>query len=361
MSLEKKKVVFVGMSGGVDSSLSAYLLQQQGYEVVGVFIKVWHPDFLACHWEKERLDAMRVAAHLGIPFLTCNAEQTYKDDVAEYFIREYEAGRTPNPDVMCNTHIKFGAFYHFARAHGADYIATGHYAQTMLKESEPLLMRGVDTEKDQSYFLWNIAKEALAHTLFPVGALKKDAVRMLAKKAGIPTAEKDDSQGVCFLGHVDIYEFLSHYITLSEGAVLDETGTHIGTHRGAPVYTNGQRHGFTVFPQHATTHPYYVISRSIQDNTITVSVKEKTKEERGAHIALSQVRWFGTPPVAGTTLSVQTRYRQKPFPAVLKQEGDTILLEVTDLPELPASGQSCVLYEEDTVRGGGIIESDSSK
>ncbi len=357
MSEEKKKVVFVGMSGGVDSSLSAYLLKQQGYEVIGVFIKVWHPDFLECHWEKERLDAMRVAAHLSIPFLTCNAEQTYKNDVADYFIREYREGRTPNPDVMCNTHIKFGAFYEYAKAHGADYIATGHYAQVIHDADGPRLLRGEDKEKDQSYFLWNISKEALAHTLFPVGHLKKEEVRVRAGKAGIPTAEKNDSQGVCFLGHIDMHEFLSHYISLKEGAVLNEEGVVIGTHKGAEIYTYGQRHGFTIHPQHGATQPYYVIAKSIADNTITVSPHTKSASQGNTRLILSQVRWFGE-VAPGTTVSLQTRYRQKPFPATLVSDSATALFEVAEFPELPAVGQSCVIYDGMEVRGGGIIESE---
>ena len=266
-----KKTVFVGMSGGVDSSVSALLLKKQGYTVVGVFIKVWHPDFLACHWEQERLDAMRVAAHLEIPFLTCNAEQAYKDNVAQYFIAEYQNGRTPNPDVMCNTHIKFGHFFDFARARGADYIATGHYARTEKIERRLTLLRGIDTTKDQSYFLWNISDDALSHTLFPIGHLEKSHVRRMAQKAHLPTALKNDSQGICFLGQIDMFSFLSHYIALKEGEVRTEEGVVIGTHKGSQLYTLGQRHGFTIYPNHTHTTPYFVCSKDIAQNILTVS------------------------------------------------------------------------------------------
>ena len=182
--------VFVGLSGGVDSSVAAARLIDQGYNVVGVFIKVWHPDWMVCNWEQERLDAMRVAAHLDIPFLTCDAEQAYKNDVADYFIAEYQAGRTPNPDVMCNQHVKFGRFLDFATEKGADYIATGHYAQKI----DNKLHRGVDTGKDQTYFLWTLSKERLGKSLFPVGDTPKEGIRKEAEQRGIPVATKKDSQ-----------------------------------------------------------------------------------------------------------------------------------------------------------------------
>jgi tRNA-uridine 2-sulfurtransferase len=184
------QTVFVGLSGGVDSSVAAKRLIEAGYNVVGVFIKVWHPDFLVCNWEQERLDAMRVAAKLGIPFLTCDAEAAYRDAVAHYFIESYRAGKTPNPDVMCNKEVKFGAFLEFAKAHGADYIATGHYAQHI----GDTLVRGVDTGKDQSYFLWTLTPEQLAYTLLPVGDSQKETIRTEAAAAGLITAEKKDSQ-----------------------------------------------------------------------------------------------------------------------------------------------------------------------
>ncbi|HMA78461.1 MAG TPA: tRNA 2-thiouridine(34) synthase MnmA, partial [Candidatus Paceibacterota bacterium] len=205
------KTVFVGLSGGVDSSVAAARLKKQGYRVVGVFIKVWHPDWLVCNWEQERLDAMRVAAHLEIPFLTCDAEQAYKDDVATYFIEEYRTGRTPNPDVMCNQQVKFGRFLEFARAQGADYIATGHYVQRVDTEAGIELHRGVDTGKDQSYFLWSLTANQLEQSLFPVGSSTKAEIRTEAETLQLPVAAKKDSQGICFLGQVDIPEFLSHY------------------------------------------------------------------------------------------------------------------------------------------------------
>lgn len=353
--MKQRGTVFVGMSGGVDSSLSAYLLKQQGYTVVGVFIKVWHPDFLPCHWERERLDAMRVAAHLEIPFLTLNAEEEYKREVTDYFVREYTLGRTPNPDIMCNTHVKFGAFYRFARSRGADYIATGHYVQKISSPNDRVrLARGADALKDQSYFLWNIDKDALAHALFPVGSLTKKEVRALARKAQLPTAQKGESQGICFLGHVDIEAFLAHYTTLVQGPVFDEQKRRIGTHHGALIYTIGQRHGFSVDSENENTEPYYVVGKDVAKNSITVSHTKPVFLEGGSVLVLTEGYFDG---VCGERISLQTRYRQKPQAAtVVRETSREIYVEMREKGEIPAVGQSCVLYDKDCIIGGGIIE-----
>lgn len=345
------KTVFVGLSGGVDSSVAALRLLRDGYDVVGVFIKVWNPDFLVCNWEEERLDAMRVAAHLKIPFLTCDAKEAYKKHVGDYFVREYLAGRTPNPDVMCNKFVKFGAFIDFARAHGADFVATGHYAQRKERDGACVLTRGADAAKDQSYFLWTLTKEQLAFTLFPVGNSEKAEIRREAERAGLPTAEKKDSQGICFLGHVDIPEFMSHFTELKEGDVLDERGNVIGTHKGALVYTLGQRHGFTV----RSTTTQYVVAKDIAANTITVAERPH-EQERNDALSLSDVNWIGAPPAVGATYDVQFRYRQVPVRIALRSVSDdaaTIALEAAT--ETPAAGQSCVFYDGDVCLGGGVV------
>jgi tRNA-uridine 2-sulfurtransferase len=350
----QKKKVFVGLSGGVDSSVAALRLKQQGFEVVGVFIKVWHPDFLVCNWEQERLDAMRVAAHLDIPFLTCDAEAAYRDDVAKYFISEYLAGRTPNPDVMCNKHVKFGAFIAFAKKHKADYIATGHYAQKIVTESGEELHRGVDTNKDQSYFLWSLSKDQLAYSLLPVGNTTKDIIRKEAARASIPTATKKDSQGVCFLGHIDIKEFLSHYVDLVPGKVLDESGAAIGKHQGALIYTIGQRHGFTVDTASEARDAYYVVSKNTTTNTITVSpYKPQLRTHNELFLVSSELR---QKLVVGEVYEVQTRYRQTPFKVtVFSIAFDQIKLELNEVTDAAAIGQSCVLYRGSHCLGGGII------
>ena len=354
--MNQGKKVFVGLSGGVDSSVAAWRLKEQGYDVVGVFIKVWHPDFLVCNWEEERLDAMRVAAHLDIPFLTCDAEKEYRDDVAKYFISEYIAGRTPNPDVMCNKYVKFGAFMNFAKAQGADFIATGHYARRIDNEfGKPGLYRGIDQNKDQTYFLWSLTNEQLEYTLLPLGDTCKDDIRKEAEQAGIPTATKKDSQGVCFLGHIDIPEFISHYVDLKPGEVLDETGSVIGQHQGAMVYTLGQRHGFTVNTHDQNREVYYVQSKDLTANTITVSTKRPLLPVSTDLILQNVV--MRTAIKEGDKLSVQTRYRQVPFLVEVKSVTDTeiILVIIEGDVEAVASGQSCVLYRAELCIGGGII------
>jgi tRNA-specific 2-thiouridylase len=344
----------VGLSGGVDSSVAALRLQRAGYRVIGAFIKVWHPDFMPCNWEQERLDAMRVAARLSIPFLTCDAEATYRTAVAEAFIGAYAAGRTPNPDILCNQQVKFGAFLEFARAHGADFVATGHYAQRIDTPAGPELHRGADPEKDQSYFLWTLTPEQLARSLFPIGNTRKVDIRAEAAAAGLPTARKKDSQGICFLGHVDIPEFLGHYITLTPGVVLDVTGQPIGTHQGALVYTLGQRHGFTITTHNSTRPVYYVIDRDIAANTITVDVTPPMwPAERTIAITNVVLR---TQLAVASTLEIQIRYRQTPVPAVVSSVGtQTIVLTLREPISATAAGQSCVLYQGVHCLGGGII------
>ncbi len=349
-----QKTVFVGLSGGVDSSVAALRLIQQGYNVTGVFIKVWHPDFLVCNWEQERLDAMRVAAKLGIPFLTCDAVAEYRDAVAHYFIESYRAGLTPNPDVMCNKEVKFGAFYRFAMERGADAIATGHYAQKIIHGTDHTLVRGVDTGKDQSYFLWTITADILKKVLFPVGDSKKDVIRTEAAMAGLLTAHKKDSQGVCFLGQIDIPDFLSHYIDLKEGRVLDESGDNIGLHRGSFVYTIGQRHGFTLTNKDAQRAPYFVSAKDIEKNTITVTCTMPRLSKQSNLILIQTI--LNTAINDGDMLTAQTRYRQAPFSVLVKSnEAKQIILEVNEETEYPATGQSCVLYRGTQCVGGGII------
>jgi len=251
------KKVFVGVSGGVDSSTSVALLKKQGYDVTGVFIKVWQPDFVECQWKEDRLDAMGVCADLGIPFLDLDLEEEYKSDVFDYMVSEYKQGRTPNPDVMCNKKIKFGGFLDFAKNKGADFIATGHYVRWQGKK----LLMGVDKGKDQSYFLWTLTQDQLKYCIFPIGQYEKTKVRRLAKKFGLLTAQKKDSQGLCFVGKVDMKEFLQRFIPQKEGLVLNTDGQVIGVHEGIFFYTIGQRHGFKIKKKGVDDKPYYVVKR----------------------------------------------------------------------------------------------------
>jgi tRNA-specific 2-thiouridylase len=345
--------VFVGLSGGVDSSVAALRLLKAGHDVVGVFIKTWQPDFIECTWESERRDAMRVAAHLNIPFLTCDAIEAYRHDVAEYMIREYTAGRTPNPDIMCNAHVKFGAFLEFAKAHGADKIATGHYAQIESKGEYTLLKRGVDSSKDQSYFLWKLTDTQRAHALFPVGDTVKSDIRKEAADAGLPTSSKDDSQGICFLGEIEMVDFLRNTTKLTPGNVLDSTGAIIGNHEGALVYTLGQRHGFTIHKQTPDMPPLYVVAKDLSANTITVAPTIRTFTK--GIVSLTDVQW--TQPITVPNCEAQFRYRQKPFSVTITEHSRThAIITVPDTAtELPSLGQSCVLYRGDYCLGGGII------
>jgi tRNA-specific 2-thiouridylase len=322
---------------------------------VGVFIKVWQPDFLPCGWEAERLDAMRVAAKLEIPFLTCDGEAAYKNAVADYFIAEYKRGRTPNPDVMCNKHVKFGVFLDFAKANGADFVATGHYAQVEHSDSGHVLKRGVDGSKDQSYFLWTLSQEQLGMTLLPVENSEKKEIRKEAEEAGLLTAEKKDSQGICFLGQVDIPDFLSHYVELKRGEVKTEDGVTIGHHKGALVYTVGQRQGFEITSHDTHRVPYYVTKRDLTLNIVYVST-EKPKTEVNTMLTLSELNYIQWKPTVGETLEVETRYRQKPVlcKVVTVSENSLTLTYLTE-SEAVSAGQSCVFYKGEVCLGGGII------
>lgn len=340
------KKVFVGLSGGVDSAVSAALLQREGYDVTGVFIKIWQPEFTECTWREDRLDAMRVAAYLKIPFLEIDLSDEYKDEVVADMIASYRAGITPNPDVLCNEKIKFGHFLRFALAEGAHYVATGHYARNDANNGVHTLLRGDDHDKDQSYFLYRLGQHELSYTLFPVGTLKKSEVRRLAQEYGLPVAAKHDSQGLCFVGAVSIPEFLGRYVTLARGAVVDEAGSIIGEHEGAALYTIGQRHGFQVSEPHE--HPLYVIAINTHSNQITVS--ETAQSAARTYAELKSVHWSGV-AYEGMELQAQSRYRESAVSA--RVEGTTVLFAE---PHVVTPGQSVVFYREDACVGGAIAK-----
>lgn len=346
--------VFVATSGGVDSSVAVVLLQRAGYAVTGVFIKGWHPPELPCTWRDERRDAMRVCARLGIPFRTCDLSVEYKRAVADAMIDEYRAGRTPNPDVLCNQHVKFGAFLDWARARGADRIATGHYAQIRTEsDGTHALLRGIDQNKDQTYFLWTLTQDVLASTLFPIGTYTKDHVRTLAASFGLPTAHKQDSQGVCFLGQVDMRTFLKRYLDVTPGDVLDTDGNVIGTHEGAVLYTLGQRHGFST----NTQIPQYVVSRDLSENTIVVADAPPRTKHADTRLVLARAHWIaGTPPAAGA-YTAQIRHRQMPFSCTLAYDHGGYPYVLLDRGiSLPAVGQSVVIYDGNACLGGGVVD-----
>lgn len=358
MTSQPKKKVYVGMSGGVDSSVSAALLKHAGYDVTGVFIKVWQPEWFVCTWKEDRLDAMRVCVHLGIPFLTLDLEKEYKKEVVDYMVSEYKSGRTPNPDVMCNKHVKFGGFFEWARKQGADYVATGHYAQVKEKGNAWRLVSGVDSGKDQSYFLWTLTQHELSKTLFPVGGMKKEKTRALARKYGLPVADKKDSQGLCFIGKVPAKEFLSHYISPKRGDVLDESGKVIGEHDGAVFLTVGERHGFTVTQKGSEETPFYVIKRDIDKNTVTVShrLPNGTLPLEKNEYALEHVNWIsGMPDEREVKYEARLRHLGKLIPCTVEiHTPKRAMVRFEELVTI-SSGQSLVLYSGETCIGGGIV------
>lgn len=345
-TLHNRKV-FVGLSGGVDSAVSAALLKQAGAQVTGVFIKGWYPPGLRCTWAEDRRDAMRVAAHLELPFVTLDASQEYKRGVIDYLLAEYRAGRTPNPDIMCNREVKFGAFYRFALEQGADYIATGHYAQIDHSGDAVRLVRGVDPEKDQSYFLWAIPHEALSRTLFPVGGMPKAEVRSRARSFNLPVASKKDSQGICFLGSISVEEFLESEFGTEAGDAVDESGAHIGTHNGVLLHTLGER----ISLAHAAPGPWYVVAKDIAQNILVVSTT-RASAQHTSHVNIQSQNWFSLPEASERVLA-QYRYHGPKIPGHMPSAG-------TFAPDAPlaepiASGQSLVIYRNEECLGGGII------
>lgn len=373
--------VLVALSGGVDSSVSAALLKEQGYAVEAAFIITWQAPWLPCTWREERRDAMRVAAQLDIPFHTIDLSTEYERDVVHYLVAEYRAGRTPNPDVMCNKYVKFGAFFNWAMEQGFDYVATGHYARVReipnpkpqapnddeyhypLPPSTYNLLAGVDAGKDQTYFLWTLTAQHLAHTLFPVGGFEKSHVRELAAQFSLPTATKKDSQGVCFLGKIDMKKFLQHYIEPAPGNVLDTQGKVVGMHDGAIFFTLGQRHGFNVHAQIPDTEPLYVIAKDVAANTITVAPRHgehSTRQQLTKTIELTDCNWIAgtsTPyTLPPTPYRARFRYRQPLIPITLNHHTDTTTIRFEKPQAYVPLGQSLVVYDGERCLGGGVID-----
>ncbi len=346
----KNKKIYVGLSGGVDSAVSAALLLEAGAKVYGIFIKGWYPPNLPCTWASDRLDAMRTAARLKIPFYTLDASAAYKKNVIDYLIAEYAVGRTPNPDIFCNRDIKFGVFADYAFSSGADYIATGHYAQLHRnKDDDVALLRGVDEKKDQSYFLWAISRDILSKTIFPVGAYQKSYVRVLAKKYNIPVAKKRDSQGICFLGPVSVDEFLRLEFGTTIGRAVDVNGNEIGTHDGVVLYTIGERVALH------TTHagPWYVMAKHFSDNELVVSPTTSAALRAALVVGLTQTNWF-TKKIAPSY--AQYRYHgPKIAGSIEMKDAQFFFTPSQPLPEVIADGQSLVLYNGARCIGGGIL------
>jgi tRNA-specific 2-thiouridylase len=340
--------VYVGLSGGVDSSVTAALLQEQGYEVIGVYMKNWSQDLpgFPCPWKEDYQDAKRVAVQLGIPFKMYDFETEYRHKVVDYMIKEYKAGCTPNPDIMCNQEVKFKLFLETCLEDGADLIATGHYAKT----KNGKLYKAKDDNKDQTYFLYRITEDALKKTLFPLGGYTKPEVRELAKKFGLVTAAKKESMGICFVGKVGIKEFLQQYVETEPGEIHDQNGKVIGEHDGAIFYTLGQRHGLDV----GGGLPYYVTGKDMKKNVIYVTADLNDTGLWSKQIKISQEHWIGNPlaqTAQGRTLSVRTRHRA----ALVECTYEKGVIKLKDEIRAVTPGQSAVLYKDDLVLGGGIV------
>ncbi len=378
------KKVFVGLSGGVDSSVAALLLKKSGYDVTGVFLRCFNLDGCA---ERDAEDARRVAEHLDIPFYVFDFEKEYKERVVDYMIREYEAGLTPNPDVMCNRKIKFGLFLKKALSMSAEYIATGHYVIKKKAGDELALFAGVDKNKDQSYFLWQLNQDDLKRSLFPIGEYTKDEVREIAKEAGLSTAEKKDSQGICFLGKISLKDFLKEHIPEKKGDVLSLDGKKIGEHEGVNYYTIGERHVGIDNPKSSKrgeTRPYYVAEKDLETNTLIMAEGKNNPALFKDEIKLSDVNFISPELGSKQSLSLRwlvkqilricfshlpcdkndelrvrarVRYRQPLFDAVLcKLSANSYKLVFAEPQKFIAPGQSAVMYTEDEeMLGGGVI------
>jgi tRNA-specific 2-thiouridylase len=345
------KTVYVGLSGGVDSSVSAALLKQQGFNVVGVYMKNWTADVagVACPWKQDLADARAAAAVLDIPFKVFDFQAEYRSQVVDVMVAEYRAGRTPNPDVMCNAHIKFDLFLRTALADGADLIATGHYART----KNGRLLMAADANKDQTYFLYRVTPEALSRTLFPVGGLTKPEVRKLAAKFGLPTAYKPDSQGICFVGEVGLREFLMQYIDTTPGPVRHyATGVKLGEHQGAAFYTNGQRHGLGI----GGGTPFYVTGKDIETNTVLVTDNPADLQLESNSFTLLDTHWIHGEPEAGANYLLRSRHRADLIPGTVTLIGGHAKAELERPERAITPGQSAVVYNHDgQVLGGGLI------
>lgn len=340
--------VFVGLSGGVDSAVSAALLQKQGHSVTGVFIKIWQPEFVECTWRRDRLDAMRVCAHLGIPFREIDLSREYKREVADEMVAGYARGETPNPDILCNRSVKFGHFLRFALDSGAEKVATGHYARVEVHDGHTRLLRGTDENKDQSYFLAQLGQEELSRALFPIGRMRKPEVRALAAMLGLPNAARPDSQGLCFVGDVDMRDFLRQFISVRPGTVLDLHGTPIGMHDGAALYTIGERHGFKVSSHDA----HYITATDIVANTITVSPVRADCTR--SVVLLRDLHWTVVARDLPLSCIAQVRYRGDTFPITAARD-DSGIRATFSTSQIAAKGQSLVLYEGNECIGSATM------
>ncbi|MDM7860579.1 tRNA 2-thiouridine(34) synthase MnmA [Alteromonas sp. ASW11-36] len=357
------KKVIVGMSGGVDSSVSAYILQQQGFQVEGVFMKNWEEDDNDeyCAAAEDLADAQQVADKLGIELHTINFAAEYWDNVFEYFLAEYRAGRTPNPDIMCNKEIKFKAFLEFAAEDlGADFIATGHYVRRRLVDSKYQLLRGLDDNKDQSYFLYTLSHEHVGKTLFPIGDIEKPVVREIAAALDLVTHDKKDSTGICFIGERKFTDFLKQYLPAQPGPIVSAEGETLGEHQGLMYHTLGQRKGLHIggLRDHGD-EPWYVVDKDVANNTLIVGQGADHPRLYSIGLNADQLHWVDREAHAKPMdVVVKTRYRQQDIAATLIPNADgSVEVQFKQPQKAVTPGQSVVIYQDEVCLGGGIIES----
>jgi len=354
--------VVVGMSGGVDSSVSAYLLKEQGYQVEGLFMKNWEEDDNDeyCAAAEDLKDAQAVSDKLGITLHTINFAAEYWDNVFEYFLAEYKAGRTPNPDIMCNKEIKFKAFLEFAAEElSADYIATGHYVQRSYESGNWQMLRGLDDNKDQSYFLYTLGEQHIAQTLFPIGNLEKPKVREIALEQDLVTHNKKDSTGICFIGERKFKDFLAQYLPAQPGEIETAEGKVIGKHEGLMYHTLGQRKGLLIGGmKEYGEEPWYVVDKDIERNVLIVGQGADHPRLYSTGLLANQLHWVDRKgPQQAIKCSVKTRYRQQDIPCQITPNSDGSLLVKFDTPQKAVTpGQSAVFYQNEICLGGGIIE-----
>ncbi|HFU0689363.1 TPA: tRNA 2-thiouridine(34) synthase MnmA [Morganella morganii] len=362
MSDNSQKKVIVGMSGGVDSSVSAYLLQQQGYQVTGLFMKNWEEDDDTeyCSAAADLADAQAVCDKLGIELLTINFAAEYWDNVFEHFLEEYKAGRTPNPDILCNKEIKFKAFLEYAAEDlGADYIATGHYVRRRDIKGTTQLLRGLDSNKDQSYFLYTLSHDQVAQSLFPVGELEKPEVRRIAEQLGLITAKKKDSTGICFIGERKFRDFLARYLPAKPGPIMTVDGQEIGQHDGLMYHTLGQRKGLKIGgTREGSDEPWYVVDKDVENNILIVAQGHEHPRLMSAGLIAQQLDWVSREPLTQPMRCVvKTRYRQEDIPCTVTPLGDDKISVRFDNPVAAVTpGQSAVFYQDEVCLGGGVIE-----
>lgn len=354
-----KKRVVLGMSGGVDSSVAAILLKEQGYEVIGVFMKNWDEEDEngVCMADEDYKDVVSVAEQLGIPYYSINFVKEYWERVFEYFLSEYRLARTPNPDVMCNKEIKFKAFLEYAEKLGADYIATGHYARLIEDENgQKIMLKGIDDNKDQTYFLSGLTQKQLEKVLFPLGDYKKSEIREIAQKYDLKTANKKDSTGICFIGERNFNEFLSKYIPAQKGNIVDINGKKLGIHNGLMYYTIGQRKGIGLGnSKDGTGEPYFVVDKKLETNELVVAQGDDKLLYSKALIAnnFNFINSIEFPFECG----VKFRYRQKDVKAVITKINDEEYRIDFEEPQRAVTlGQIAVIYNGDICLGGGIID-----